>query len=125
MPFTEATLTTLITAGTLATTARVLSYLIGTHDGSYLRFAIAEMGTTVVVIEIAIVLLRFFTTLRLMKFMPSYLVTRNEGMVFVALGVSITFLFCTISLFLKRKKSTFRTGQSCISVKDLLNYFQC
>ena len=52
----------LLISAILATTVRLFMYIFGGHE-SYLRTAIDQMGITVVILEICIVLLRFFSSL--------------------------------------------------------------
>eukprot|EP00965_Chrysotila_dentata_P181720 5999304-Pleurochrysis_carterae.AAC.1 len=55
----------LITAAVIATAVRLLSNMIGSTDGQFLERSIVKMGLSIIVLEICIVILRFFTVFRL------------------------------------------------------------
>jgi len=87
-----------VTAALLATILRLFLYILGVREGEYLRDAIAEMGATVVVLETLIVMLRFFTTLRILKLLTGAgLVGKMmEAPLFVCCGLAITWLWTTL-----------------------------
>tara|TARA_B100001778_G_scaffold318983_1_gene308030 strand:+ start:291 stop:893 length:603 start_codon:yes stop_codon:yes gene_type:complete len=92
----------LLTAATCATVVRLSSYLLGSHDGTYLRESISKMGITVVVLEVLIVMTRFFTTFQLLRLLNSFswvarlTATRGWPAAFVVFGVVVTYLFTTL-----------------------------
>jgi hypothetical protein len=94
---TEAKFTMLLTAALVATVARVFFYLSGSHEGTYLRQAIADVGVTVIVLEVCIVMVRFFTTFDMMTRLKKYLPRNNrvlyhEVFAFTAIGLLITYI---------------------------------
>lgn len=98
MTFKEAELVVLVTAALIATVVRMFLYLLGGNEGTYLRNSIAEMGTTVILLEVCIVMLRFFTTFQVMSFLrPS---RKYEMIQFAAIGMLITFTWTTLPVFL-------------------------
>lgn len=92
----EANLVTLVTAALVATVVRVFFYLIGGKEGSYLRESIENMGVTVVILEVCIVMLRFFTTFKVIDKFTKYIPEKYELIAFTATGMTITFLWTTI-----------------------------
>jgi len=89
-------LVTLVTAALIATVVRVFFYLIGGKEGSYLRESIENMGVTVVILEVCIVMLRFFTTFQLLDKFNHYIPERYELIAFTITGMTITFLWTTL-----------------------------
>ena len=89
---TEAKFTMLLTAALVATVVRVFFYLSGRHEGSYLRQAIADVGVTVIVLEVCIVMVRFFTTFDMMARLKKYLPRNYEVFAFTAIGLLITYI---------------------------------
>lgn len=94
----------LVTAAVAATVVRLLSYMYGSHDGDVLRESISKMGVTVVMLEILIVLLRFFSTFQILHLVAGTLQIRMPNvlfaMSFVFFGAFVTFLFTKIPSFL-------------------------
>ena len=96
MTFKESNLVILITAALIATVVRMFFYLSGGHDGLYLRESITNMGVTVVVLEVCIVMLRFFTTFSIMNKFNKTLPKRYELIFFTVTGMIITFAWTSI-----------------------------
>jgi hypothetical protein len=92
----EAELVTLVSAALIATVVRLFFYLVGGKEGSYLRESIGNMGVTVVLLEICIVMLRFFTTFSMMERIKHYIDPRYNLIVFTIMGMSITLLWTTL-----------------------------
>ena len=88
---TEARFTMLLTAALIATVVRVFFYLSGSHEGTYLRQAIADVGVTVIVLEVCIVMVRFFTTFDIMARLKKYLSRSYEVFAFTGIGLLITY----------------------------------
>lgn len=95
---------TLISAALVATVVRLFFYLIGGKEGSYLRESISNMGVTVVLLEVCIVMLRFFTTFQMMRHFNKYIPDKYEPVVFTLMGMSITLLWTTIPGLIMEKK---------------------
>ena len=91
----------LIVSAIIATTVRLFMYIFGSHQ-LYLRNAIDEMGITVVLLEICIVLLRFFSVLSIINYLiPRVSLHENVGsFLFVILGIFTTYLLTTLPLLL-------------------------
>jgi len=87
---------TLVSAALVATVVRIFFYLIGGKEGSYLRESISNMGVTVVLLEVCIVMLRFFTTIQMMERFNKYIPDKYELAAFTLLGMSITLLWTTM-----------------------------
>lgn len=104
-PFMVATdiyrLQSLLAASIVATTVRLFMYIFGGHK-SHLRGAIETMGITVVVLEICIVMLRFFSAITVMRYaLPRVRIGGFVGsVVFVLLGTLTTYVLTTIPLLL-------------------------
>lgn len=96
MAFQEASLVVLVTAALVATVVRIFFYLSGSQEGTYLRHSIVEMGPTVVVLEVCIVMLRFFTAFEVMKLLRPYISERREMLYFTLVGMLITFTWTTL-----------------------------
>ena len=92
----ETNLVTLVSAALIATVVRLFLYLVGVKEGSYLRDAIGNMGVTVVLLEVCIVILRFFTAFQLIQSLKRYIPNKYELIAFTAIGMSITFLWTTV-----------------------------
>ena len=88
---------TLVTAALIATVVRILLYLNGNQEGGYLTNAIANVGMTVIVLEVCIVLLRFFTAFNIMHIFNKFIPRRFELVTFTAIGMVITFILTNIS----------------------------
>ena len=95
--FKESNLVTLVTAALIATVVRILLYLNGNQEGGYLTNAIANVGMTVIVLEVCIVLLRFFTAFNIMHIFNKFIPRRFELVTFTAIGMVITFILTNIS----------------------------
>ena len=91
----------LLISAILATTVRLFMYMFGGHE-SYLRVAIDKMGITVVILEICIVLLRFFSALSVMRYVipRAHLHEELGAFVFIILGIFTTYVLTTIPLLL-------------------------
>ena len=92
----EYNLVTLVSAALVATVVRLFFYLLGGEEGSYLRESIANMGVTVILLEVCIVMLRFFTTFQMMERFKKYIPDKYELVVFTLMGMSITFVWTTL-----------------------------
>lgn len=92
----EYNLVTLVSAALVATVVRLFFYLLGGKEGSYLRESISNMGATVILLEICIVMLRFFTTFQMMEHFKKYITDKYEIVAFTLVGMSITFLNTTL-----------------------------
>ena len=92
----EAELVTLVSAALIATVVRLFFYLFGGKEGSYLRESIGNMGVTVVLLEVCIVMLRFFTTFSMMERIKHYVDPRYNLIVFTMMGMGITLLWTTV-----------------------------
>ena len=88
---TKAGFTMLFTAALIATVVRVFFYLSGRHEGAYLRQAIADVGVTVIILEVCIVMVRFFTTFDIMVRLKKYIPRNYEVFAFTAIGLLITY----------------------------------
>jgi hypothetical protein len=91
----EVNLVTLVSAALIATVVRLFFYLVGGKEGSYLRTSISNMGVTVVLLEVCIVMLRFFTTFQLMERSKKYIPEKYEFITFTLMGMIITYLWTT------------------------------
>jgi len=91
----EANLVTLVSASLIATVVRLFFYLLGGKEGYYLRESISNMGVTVVLLEICIVMLRFFTTFQMMERLKKYISDEYEVVAFILMGMTITLLWTT------------------------------
>lgn len=100
----DAGLVTLISAALIATVVRLFFYLIGGKQGSYLRDSIANIGVTVILLEVCIVMLRFFTTFSMMERINHYMHPKYKVLVFTLMGMSITFLWTTLPGMIVDKK---------------------
>ena len=100
----EASLVTLVSAALIATVVRLFFYLIGGEEGSYLRESIANMGVTVVVLEVCIVMLRFFTTFQMVDRFKRYIPQKYELSAFALTGMLITFVWTTVPGIIFGKK---------------------
>lgn len=89
-------LVTLVSAALIATVVRLFFYLLGGKEGSYLRESISNMGVTVVLLEVCIVMLRFFTTFSMVERFKKYIPEKYELVAFTLMGMSITFLWTTL-----------------------------
>ena len=91
----------LLVSAILATTVRLFMYMFGGHE-SYLRLAIDKMGITVVILEICIVLLRFFSALAVMRYVipRTNLHERFGALIFISLGIFTTYVLTTLPLLL-------------------------
>jgi uncharacterized membrane protein len=91
----------LLISAILATTVRLFMYMFGGHE-SYLRVAIEKMGITVVILEICIVLLRFFSALTVIR----YVIPRTKlheqlgASIFIFMGIFTTYIFTAAPLLL-------------------------
>lgn len=92
----EYNLVTLVSAALVATVVRLFFYLLGGEEGSYLRESISSMGVTVILLEVCIVMLRFFTTFQLMERFKKYIPDKYELVAFTLMGMSITFVWTTL-----------------------------
>ena len=92
----EPTLVTLTSAALIATAIRLFFYLSGSNDGSYLRESIKSMGVTVILLEVCVVMLRFFSTLNIVNLLKTYISSKYDMLLFIFTGVSITFLWTTL-----------------------------
>ena len=97
----ETNFQTLLISAILATTVRLFMYMFGGHE-SYLRTAIDRMGITVVILEICIVLLRFFSALSVMRYILPKANLHGElgSFVFVSMGIFTTYVLTTLPLLL-------------------------
>ena len=97
----ETKIQSLLISAILATTARLFMYMFGGHE-SYLRAAIDKMGITVVILEICIVLLRFFSALSVMSHLipKANLHEELEAFVFIIMGIFTTYVLTTLPLLL-------------------------
>lgn len=100
----EANLVTLVSAALVATVVRLFFYLTGGKEGSYLRESIANMGITVVVLEVCIVMLRFFTTFQMMERFRKYILNKHEIIAFTLMGMTITFLWTSLPGMIMEKR---------------------
>lgn len=89
----------LLISAILATTVRLFMYIFGGHE-SYLRSAIDKMGITVVILEICIVLLRFFSVLSVMRYLEANLNEELGAFVFIILGTFTTYVLTTLPLLM-------------------------
>lgn len=89
----------LFASALIATTIRLFMYMFGGHK-SYLRAAIEDMGITVVILEICIVLLRFFSALTVMRFLiPKISLHEDVGsFLFISIGILSTYVLTTLPL---------------------------
>ena len=92
----EAEFVTLVSAALIATVVRLFFYLVGGKEGSYLRESIGNMGVTVVLLEVCIVMLRFFTTFSIMERIQRYVNPRYNLIIFTMMGMGITLLWTTV-----------------------------
>ena len=92
----EAELVTLVSAALIATVVRLFFYLVGGKEGSYLRESIGNMGVTVVLLEVCIVMLRFFTTFSIMERIQRYVNPRYNLIIFTIMGMGITLLWTSV-----------------------------
>jgi hypothetical protein len=102
----EATLVTLVSAALIATVVRLFLYLLGGEEGTYLRQSIKSIGLTVVVLEVCIVMLRFFTTFQILNFCYHYFQSSNklkklEWFFFTLIGMTITYIWTTLPSLMK------------------------
>ena len=97
-------LQSLLISAILATAVRLFMYMFGNHS-SYLRSAIDNMGITVVILEVCIVLLRFFSALSIMRYIiPRVNLHETLGsFAFIILGIFTTYVLTTIPLLLPLK----------------------
>lgn len=103
MTFKGSHLVILVTAALIATVVRLFFYLVGGEEGSYLRQSIASMGMTVVILEVCIVMLRFFTTFQVMSRLKSHISEKYEFIFFALTGLFITFVWTTVPPLLMEK----------------------
>ena len=103
----------LLISAILATTVRLFMYMFGGHE-SYLRSAIDRMGITVVILEICIVLLRFFSALSVMQYIiPRVRLHERLGsFVFIILGIFTTYVLTTLPLLLHPR---FKSGNVALT----------
>lgn len=99
----EYNLVTLVTAALVATVVRLFFYLLGGEEGLYLRESISNMGVTVILLEVCIVMLRFFTTFQMMEHLKKYITDKYELVAFTIMGMSITFLWTTLPSMIMEK----------------------
>uniref|UniRef100_A0A6C0J2M1 Uncharacterized protein n=1 Tax=viral metagenome TaxID=1070528 RepID=A0A6C0J2M1_9ZZZZ len=92
----EYKLVTLVSAALVATVVRLFFYLVGGKEGSYLRESISNMGVTVILLEVCIVMLRFFTTFQMMERFKKYIPDKYELAVFTLMGLCIPLLWTTL-----------------------------
>ncbi len=92
----EASLVTLVSAALVATIVRLFLYILGVREGSYLRESISSMGVTIVLLEVCIVMLRFFTTFQMMEKFKKYIPYKYELVVFTLMGMTITLLWTSL-----------------------------
>lgn len=92
----EASLVTLVSAALVATVVRLFLYILGVREGSFLRESISSMGVTVVLLEVCIVMLRFFTTFQMMEQLKNFISPNFEMVVFTLMGMTITLLWTTM-----------------------------
>lgn len=90
-------ITALVASSIIATVVRLFMYILGSKS-SYLRAAIDEMGITVVVLEICIVMLRFLSVISIMKYISPVLSLQNElgSILFISLGMLTTYILTTL-----------------------------
>lgn len=99
----EYKLVTLVSAALVATVVRLFFYLLGGKEGSYLRESISNMGVTVVLLEVCIVMLRFFTTFQMMERLNKYISDKYELVFFTIMGMTITLLWTTMPGMVMKK----------------------
>ena len=83
---------TLVSAALVATVVRLFLYLTGGKK-DLTEDSIANMGLTVILLEVCIVMLRFFTTFQMMERFNKYVTEKNEFVTFTIMGMAITFLW--------------------------------
>ena len=121
-------LVTLVSAALVATVVRLFFYLIGGQEGSYLRNSISNMGLTVVLLEICIVMLRFFTTFQIMERFHEYIPKKFELIAFTFTGLAITFTWTTVPGMIMEKPNyandaiTYLTNRPFEPVPILVEY---
>jgi hypothetical protein len=81
----------LLTAALIATALRILSHIFGGDHGVYLRTAISQLGFTVVILEVCIILLRFFTTFQIMRKVSKHVSTKYHMLLFTCIGILISY----------------------------------
>lgn len=92
----DVSIVTLLTASLIATIVRMFFYLIGGNDGSYLRESIRTIGATVIILEVCIVMLRFFNTFYLMDKMSPYIPKKYQFVAFIFTGIIQTYILTTL-----------------------------
>lgn len=102
----EYNLVALVSAALVATVVRLFLYLVGDKEGSYLRESISNMGVTVILLEVCIVMLRFFTTFQMMERFKKYIPDKYELVAFILMGMSITFVWTTLPGMIMEKPNS-------------------
>eukprot|EP00965_Chrysotila_dentata_P207624 6184238-Pleurochrysis_carterae.AAC.1 len=90
---------TLVTAAVLATAVRLFLYILGSNDGRFLQRSIYKMGLSVIILEMCIVILRFFTVFKLMRLTYTAVSPRRVPpvLLLVSYGVILSFLLTFVS----------------------------
>lgn len=121
-------LVTLVSAALIATVVRLFFYLLGGKEGLYLRESISNMGVTVILLEVCIVMLRFVTTFQMIELFKKYITDKYELVVFTLMGLSITLLWTKLpSMIIKKPESandavTYLTNRPFEAVPILVEY---